>query len=67
MTIFIGTHDILLAEARKLRDKLANQFINCNYYEYELMDHVFPLFTIIPEAKSAKKIIYKILNDSYIK
>ena len=64
MTIFIGTHDILLSSARKLRDILSNKMIDFNYYEYPNMDHVFPLFPIIPEAKSAKKIIYNILNES---
>ncbi|MGN1227150.1 MAG: alpha/beta hydrolase [Christensenellales bacterium] len=66
MTIFIGTHEILLPDARELKEKLTNQNIDFNYYEYPYMNHVFPLFPIIPEAKSAKKTIYKILNDSKI-
>lgn len=66
MTVFIGTHEILLPDARELKEKLTNQNIDFNYYEYPYMNHVFPLFPIIPEAKSAKKTIYKILNESKI-
>lgn len=64
LTIFIGTHEILLPDARELRDKLESVGIECNYYEFPYMNHVFPLFPIIPEAKKAKKIIYKILNEA---
>ncbi len=64
LTIFIGTHEILLPDARELRDKLTSAGIECNYYEYPYMNHVFPLFPIIPEAKKARKTIYKILNDA---
>lgn len=63
-TIFIGTHEILLPDARALRDKLSAKNIDFNYFEYPYMNHVFPLFPIIPEAKKAKKSIYKILNEA---
>lgn len=66
LTIFIGTHEILLADARELKEKLTMQNIEFNYFEYPYMNHVFPLFPIIPEAKRAKKTIYKILNNSKI-
>lgn len=66
MTIFIGTHEVLLPDARELKDKLTDLGLDFNYYEYPYMNHVFPLFPIIPEAKKAKKTIYKILNDSKI-
>lgn len=64
MTIFVGTHELLLPDARQLKAKLAKENIPLNYFEYKYMNHVFPLFPIIPEAKEAKKIIYQILIDA---
>ncbi len=63
ITIFVGTHEIFLPDAKKLKDKLVRKHIPHNYYEFHNMDHVFPLQPI-PEAKKAKDIIIKIINEA---
>lgn len=61
ISIFIGTNEILLPDARKFRDIAYSKGIKINYYEYEKMNHVFPIAPI-PEAKKAIKQIEKIIN-----
>ncbi|MDP4090416.1 MAG: alpha/beta hydrolase [Bacillota bacterium] len=52
ISLFIGTHEILLPDARRFRDIAEEQGSHINYYEYEEMFHVFPAAPI-PEAKKA--------------
>lgn len=52
--IFTGTSDVLLTDARRLRDKLAQSGVLTDYHEYEDMFHVWMLLGI-PEGKSALK------------
>jgi len=62
MTLIIGTHDILVADARKFKKKAAEQGVPIHYYEYPKMVHVFPLFNF-PESKRAmKKIVHTIIK-----
>lgn len=60
ITIFVGTHEILLPDAKKLKTLLDRNNISHNYYEYKKMNHVFPLYPI-PEAKDVKEKILNIL------
>nr|WP_288974205.1 alpha/beta hydrolase [uncultured Blautia sp.] len=52
IVMFVGTHEIILADAQKLKNMADNANIDITYYEYEGMNHVFPLFSI-PEADKA--------------
>jgi len=52
IAMFMGTHDILVADARKLVNRMEAAGSPITYYEYANMIHVFPLFTF-PEAKRA--------------
>ncbi|KAB8138018.1 alpha/beta hydrolase [Gracilibacillus oryzae] len=61
ITIFVGTHEAFLPDARKFRDLAESQGVSINYYEYPKMNHVFPLFPI-PEAKKATRTIVSIIN-----
>ncbi len=61
ITIFIGTHEIFLPDARKLKYLLEKNNIHFNYYEYKKMNHVFTMFPI-PEANDAKNKIISILS-----
>lgn len=61
ITLFVGTHEILLPDIRKFKNILDNNSISYNYFEYKKMNHVFPLHPI-PEAKDAKKQILDIIN-----
>ena len=62
ISLFIGTHEILLPDARKFRDNLKSQGVTINFYEYQKMNHNFPLYPI-PEAKKATKEIVDIINN----
>lgn len=61
ISLFVGTHELFLPDARKFRDLAREQNIMINYYEYPKMNHDFPLFPI-PEAKKAQKQIIDIIN-----
>lgn len=61
IVIFVGTHELLLPDARKLNKILNRYDISHEYYEYKNLNHVFPLYPI-PEAKKVKKIISEILK-----
>lgn len=54
ITLFIGTHEFFLPDARKFRELASRNSVNIDYYEYPKMNHVFPVFPI-PEAKKALK------------
>jgi len=50
--LFIGTHDLLAADARKLKNRLAKNGARFFYYEFDNMFHVWMLFPV-PEARKA--------------
>ena len=52
MAIFTGTHDLLNADAHRLREKAAREGARLAWFEYPAMVHVWPLFPI-PEARRA--------------
>lgn len=56
--ILIGTDDCLLPDARLLRDKLIREGVDTEYWEYEDMMHVWPLFPM-PEAEDALKRLHQ--------
>ncbi|MEK4042616.1 alpha/beta hydrolase [Paenibacillus sp. FSL H8-0048] len=61
LTLFIGTHEFFLPDARKFRELASRNSVNIHYYEYPKMNHVFPVFPI-PEAKKALKQIIDIIQ-----
>ena len=62
ISLFIGTHELLLADARKFRDRTKEEGVKINYYEYPKMNHVFPALPI-PEAKKAFKQIIDLISS----
>jgi len=50
ITLFIGTHDILFPDCRKLRERAEAEGVNLNYREYEAMLHDWMLISL-PESK----------------
>lgn len=56
ITLFIGTHDVFVADCRKFRAEAQNQGIEIDYHEYESMVHVWMLM-YSPEAKKVSKAI----------
>ncbi|MEI3611517.1 alpha/beta hydrolase [Pseudogracilibacillus sp. SO30301A] len=62
ITLFIGTHEVLLPDARKFRDMVTSQGVKINYFEYPKMNHIFMVYPI-PEAKKATEKIVNIINN----
>jgi len=52
ISLFVGTHDIMLADARRLRTMAKDKGISISFFEYEGMLHVWMLFNL-PESKKA--------------
>ncbi|HET6766528.1 MAG TPA: alpha/beta hydrolase [Chitinophagaceae bacterium] len=63
ISVFIGSKDILVADARKLRSLAASKKIHMNYYEYEDMFHAW-MFLNFPEAKKARHQIVDLVRHS---
>lgn len=53
MSIFIGTHDLFIADCRKLKAKLEADTIAFNYFEYPKMIHDWVVVPNLPETKYA--------------
>ena len=60
ITLFIGTHDIFVADCRKLKAQAEARGIEIDYHEYEEMVHVWMLIPSPEERKAAKAIVDKI-------
>lgn len=63
ISVFIGSKDILVADARKLRSLATAKNIEMNYYEYEDMFHGW-MFLNFPEAKKARHQIIELVRHS---
>ncbi len=61
LSLFIGTHELLLPDARKFRMLCMRRGVRLNYFEYPKMNHDFPLFPI-PEATRAVREIVEIIE-----
>ena len=62
ITVIVGTHELILLDCRRLKELADREQIPIRYYEFEEMNHVFPVFPI-PEAKRVWPIILPILLD----
>jgi monoterpene epsilon-lactone hydrolase len=60
--VFIGSRDVLYADARRLHAKATRCGIDIGYYEYEDMFHAWVLEQSIPEARRATRRIVDILR-----
>lgn len=63
LSIFIGTHDLFIADSRKLKLKLEADKISFNYYEYPNMMHVWSVIPGLNEAKHSLEQIVKLVNQ----
>lgn len=61
IALFVGTHEIFLPDARKLKEKLEESKMDFYYFEYPNMNHIFTTYPI-PEAKAAILQITKIIQ-----
>lgn len=63
ITIFVGTHEILYADIQKFHKKLVENDIDVELNIGEGMNHVYPVYPLIPESKDAfNHIVDVILN-----
>lgn len=61
ITLFVGTSELLLVDARMLLKRAKEEEVEIYYFEYPKMNHVFPVFPI-PEAKKALKSLVQIIT-----
>ena len=63
LSVFVGSNEILVADARKLKSLAEAKGIDLNYYEYEKMVHAWMLLNF-SESKKAKKQIIDLIKHS---
>lgn len=63
ITVFIGSREILVADARKLKAIADEKGIELNYREYAGMFHAWMLLNL-PESKKARKEILQLIKNS---
>ena len=62
ITLFVGTHELFLADARALRTKAKQEGATLEYHEGKKMNHDYPLFPI-PEANRVIKRIARLIGE----
>ncbi|HOZ29964.1 MAG TPA: alpha/beta hydrolase [Bacteroidales bacterium] len=67
ISIFIGTHDVLYPDCKKIKSMADAQNIKVNYFEYNKMFHVWVLFPFLKEAGFAMDQIEQLVADEDVK
>ena len=63
-TLFVGTHEILYSDIKKFYKKLIDNGIDVELNIGEGMNHVYPVYPLVPESKEAfNHIVNVILNQ----
>ncbi len=63
ISVFVGTHDLFVADSRKLTHMAHNEGIQLNYYEYPKMFHIWILIKKLKEAEEARKQIVTLILE----
>ncbi|WP_232236308.1 alpha/beta hydrolase fold domain-containing protein [Nocardia sp. BMG51109] len=61
LSLFIGTRDVLLADARRFRARCVDEGVELGYFEYEGMFHAW-LLADIPEARHAMRELVRLVQ-----
>jgi len=61
ISLFIGTHDVFVADARKFKAKCLEENVEINYHEYDEMPHVWMILGF-PESRRAISQIVELIN-----
>jgi acetyl esterase/lipase len=64
ISIFIGTNDVLLADARKFKQLLNKQQVYQNYFEFHGMFHDWVVISNLKETKEVIKWVATLLNHT---
>ena len=63
ISIFVGSRDVLVADARRLRELAMEKGVSINYWEYKDMVHVWMLLNF-SESRQAQKEIMKLIVEN---
>lgn len=63
VSVFIGTHDIFVADTRKFRSLCQSEGVDINYFEYDKMPHVWMILGF-PESKQAIDQIVELIGKT---
>jgi acetyl esterase/lipase len=63
ISVFIGTHDLFVADCRKLKSLTKASNISMNYFEYPKMFHGWFIVTSMKESKVALNQISLLINN----
>ena len=63
ITLIQGTYDILYPDSEKLYEKARERGVEIDYYVYEKMAHVFPLYMFVRESREAYEQILNTLEE----
>lgn len=61
ISMFMGTHDLLWPDGKKLCQQLEKEGVEFDYFEYPEMFHVWMALTMLPESRSVVKQIGELL------
>lgn len=62
-TLFVGTHEILYSDIKKFHKKLEDSGVQVELNVGEQMNHVYPIYPLVPESKEAFKHIVEVILD----
>ncbi len=60
-TLFVGTHEIIYPDIIKFYDKLKSSGVDAELIVGEGMNHVYPIYPLVPESKEALNQIVEII------
>ncbi|WP_235998657.1 alpha/beta hydrolase fold domain-containing protein [Qaidamihabitans albus] len=64
VSVFIGTRDVLLADARRLRELAEGRGVPIEYHEYQHMFHVWPIADIPEGRRAAERIAHLVTRPA---
>jgi acetyl esterase/lipase len=62
MHVFTGSHDVVVTDSRQLVERVRDAGGEISFLEARGMQHVYPIYPLLPEARKAKKQIAELLS-----
>ncbi len=60
-TVFVGTHEVIYPDIIQFYDKLKSSDIDAKLFVGDEMNHVYPIYPLVPESKEALNQIIEII------